>query len=82
MARNLTVHVNKLSTEKKCPHCGKEFSCCTPSWVYKRMSNYFCSYTCWRSDEKEQAEAKYQRKKTAAHMAYLRKKNELRTNNC
>ena len=38
---------------KYCKNCGKEIFP-TPQWTYKRETNYFCSWKCYRYDEKLQ----------------------------
>ena len=49
--------------EHTCARCGKEFEC-GAEYVYKRggmkssASIYFCSWTCFREDEKEQESKK------------------------
>lgn len=43
----------------KCPECGKRYELLSHKWAYqtKRTGRvkYFCSYTCWRADEKREA---------------------------
>ena len=39
--------------DRKCPMCGKEFFVRDANdWVYKRNSQYFCSWHCLRNYEK------------------------------
>lgn len=35
---------------QKCKHCGKEIFP-NPQWVYKRGSDYYCSWKCYRRSE-------------------------------
>lgn len=48
--------------KRTCAICGKEFECSSPAqYVYKRSKStkrkeavrYFCSWTCFRKDEKQ-----------------------------
>lgn len=52
--------------EDKCPTCGKSFIR-APQHVYKRVTNsksyYFCSYTCYRTDQRKEEYKKTQKKK-------------------
>lgn len=51
--------------EYKCPICGKTFWVADSSqWVYKQIVPFkmFCSYTCYRTYQKEQ-EAKQKKKR-------------------
>lgn len=43
----------------KCRCCGKEFWCSyRDNWTYKTESKMFCSYTCFRKDQRAR-EAKH-----------------------
>ena len=48
---------------KTCKKCGKEIFV-HPQWVYKRDGNHYCSWTCFRADEK----TKHKRKIIRPHI--------------
>lgn len=42
---------------KACTHCGRDFELLSAEWVYrvthKGRQHYFCSYKCWRADDRK-----------------------------
>lgn len=55
------------ANEKVCPICGKDFIVTSESWAYKIRAGssfrYFCSYHCFREQERRNEEKRKNRKK-------------------
>lgn len=53
------VYLDRIMHDSICPECGKEFGRSrSVKWAYQHRGQFFCSYTCFRKDEKKRSEKK------------------------
>ena len=45
---------NNFSKKKTCDECGTEFLC-TPDWVYRKGSKFYCKYSCMHKKSRADA---------------------------